>query len=249
LTIRLSKRLQWLADRVPPGARLADVGTDHALLPMSLVETRTVSFAVATDVLPGPYQTARNNVVKRGLEGAISVRLGNGLSTVAPSEVDTVVIAGMGGATATTILKNSPAVVRTVQRLLLQPMNASGALRRWLCEAGFGIYDEEIVADDGRFYELIAADRSTPPLRSYEPFKDIPEGFEMASEFGPMLLQATDAATTLYFRQLTEHLQARLGELEKGMSESAREKRTAVRKQLQFLWQFADCLKQEGGYA
>jgi tRNA (adenine22-N1)-methyltransferase len=248
LTIRLSKRLQWLADRVPRGSRLADVGTDHALLPISLVETRTVSFAVATDVLPGPYRTALNNVASRGFEDAISVRLGNGLSTVAPSEVDTVVIAGMGGSTATNILKDSPAVVQTVQRLLLQPMNASGSLRRWLCEAGFGIYEEAIVADDGRYYELIAADRSTPPLRAYEPFQGIPDGFELACEFGPILLQVRDDATTSYFQKLTERLEARLSELEKGLSETAREKRELVRKQLQFLWQWASCLKREGGH-
>jgi hypothetical protein len=95
---------------------------------------------------------------------------------------------------------------------------------------------------------LIAADRATPPLRAYEPFQDVPDGFEMASEFGPMLLHVRDDATTSYFQQLTERLEARLSELEKGLSETAREKRELVRKQLQFLWQWASCLKREGGH-
>src|SRR4051794_11569025 len=96
-SLKLSHRLSALADWVPQGARFADIGTDHAMLPVYLMQNGKINYAVAGDVHAGPVEAARRQVSEAGLEGAVSVRLGDGMSVLSPGEVDTVTLAGMGG--------------------------------------------------------------------------------------------------------------------------------------------------------
>lgn len=95
---RLSKRLRAVAAFVQRGSRLADVGSDHAYLPLFLVEKGIVDFAVAGEVVQGPYQSALTNVAQAGKEKLIQVRLANGLAAIQERDrIDTITIAGMGG--------------------------------------------------------------------------------------------------------------------------------------------------------
>ena len=95
---RLSKRLGAVASYVQKGSRLADVGSDHAYLPLFLVENGIIDYAVAGEVVQGPYQSALTNVVQAGKEELIQVRLANGLAAIESSDrIDTITIAGMGG--------------------------------------------------------------------------------------------------------------------------------------------------------
>jgi tRNA (adenine22-N1)-methyltransferase len=195
LSIQLSKRLKTLADYVPDGARFVDVGTDHAYIPIYLATTSNVKSLIATDVAKGPIESAKQNVQQYQLADRISIRLGNGLMPVMPGEVDTVLIAGMGGHTAVEILASSKKVVDSVHKLILQPMNASHLVRRYLDTNGFHLQTETVIEEDGRFYEMIVAGRildidqeQLQPDIAYEKFRFSQNILQFAYEFGPLLL-------------------------------------------------------------
>lgn len=156
--MKLGERLAALAAFVSKGARVADIGTDHAYLPIELVQKDIALFAVAGDIHKGPYLAAKENVEGLGLQEKIAVRFGNGLGVVSPGEVDTVVIAGMGGSTIVEILSSEPAVTSSLQRLILQPMIGTGAVRRWLIANQWKIVDENLVQDEGKLYEILVAE-------------------------------------------------------------------------------------------
>lgn len=162
--MKLGERLAALAAFVPEGARVADIGTDHAYLPIELVQRSIAQFAVAGDIHKGPYLAAKENVEGLGLEDKIAVRFGNGLGVVVPGEVDTVVIAGMGGSTIVEILRSEPQVTSALQRLILQPMIGTGTVRRWLIANEWTIVAENLVQEEGRLYEILVAEPgiSTP---------------------------------------------------------------------------------------
>ena len=207
--MRLDKRLSAVAEFVGHGAKLVDVGTDHGKLPIYLMPTGKVSFAVASDKNEGPLFFARENINRAGLEKKISVRLTNGLNSVQPGEVDTVVVAGMGGALIKEILASSPLVLESVESLILQPMNEGAALRRWLYENDFYIENEILVKEDGRIYEIVLAKSGT---------RKMPKEIELL--LGPVIL-----------KHKTELLKERITELKNkeekkllGMERSAKAK-------------------------
>lgn len=155
--MNLHARLAAIAEMVPYGSRVADIGTDHAYLPVYLLEKKIISLAIASDVCRGPLNIARKTVQQRNSTDRIELRLGNGLDVLTPGEVDTIIVAGMGGATIIEILRSRPQIMESLQRLILQPMAASAALRRWLIMNQWIIIDEQLVLEDGRLYEIIAA--------------------------------------------------------------------------------------------
>jgi tRNA (adenine22-N1)-methyltransferase len=160
--LRLGKRLGAIAEFVKSGTRIVDVGTDHAYLPIYLVEQQKIAGAVAGEVNQGPYLSAAGMLKKMRLEQEIQLRLGDGLAVVSPGEVDTAVIAGMGGPLIVEILTKQPAVTQSLTRLILQPMVAASLVRQWLNDNGWQIVDETLVVDEGRLYEIIMAEQGEP---------------------------------------------------------------------------------------
>lgn len=156
--MKLGERLRAIAEMVPPGSRLADIGTDHAYLPLYLVKANQIQMAIAVDVNPGPFASAYDAVARAGMSKLIDVRLGDGLRVVTPGEADVVVMAGMGGITMIQIMEEGLSVLAHLKRLVLQPMVAVAQVRRWLQSHGWRIVEETIVEDEGRLYELIAAE-------------------------------------------------------------------------------------------
>ena len=152
--LELTPRLQLLADWVPQGARLADVGTDHAYLPVWLSLHGRVSCAIASDLRKGPLERARLTGSTYGAQG-IDYRLCNGLADIRPGEVDTIVIAGMGGENIASILAAAPWTRDGGHTLLLQPMTRSAELRRFLMENGYAITRETLVRDRGTIYPVM----------------------------------------------------------------------------------------------
>lgn len=153
----LDKRLQTVAALVRPGSRIVDVGTDHGYLPVYLVNEAICPAAIAADLRPGPLEAARRHVSAAGLAGSIALRLGDGLESVAPDEVDDIVIAGMGGETIAGILAAAEWVRDERLRLVLQPMTRAEELRRYLLFHGFVIEDERLVVDGRHLYPVLAA--------------------------------------------------------------------------------------------
>ena len=153
--MKLSKRLQAIALLVPPGSVVGDIGTDHGQLPCFLVQQGICPRAVACDVNAQPLAGARRLIAEMQLAEQVETRLGDGLSVLQPGEVETVTISGMGGALMTELLTNSPAVVSALSALVLQPNLAANLLRQWAVEQGWHIAAEELVYEDGRYYEVL----------------------------------------------------------------------------------------------
>lgn len=188
---RLSKRLATVADYVPQGARLVDVGSDHAYLPLFLVEQGRIEFAVAGEVVQGPYQSALQNVEQAGQSDNISVRLANGLAAVElADQVSTVTIAGMGGRLIAEILEAGKDKLASVERLVLQPNNREDDVRRWLVAHDFQIIAEEILEENDKIYEILVAEKGKSDLTADQ------------LRFGPYLLE--DQSTTFQKKWLKE---------------------------------------------
>lgn len=161
--LELTPRLQLLADWVPPGARLADVGTDHAYLPVWLRLHGRVVSAIACDLREGPLARARETGRTWGADG-IDYRLGNGLAVVSPEEADTIVVAGMGGENIAAILSRAPWTAGGGHTLLLQPQTRAETLRAFLAENGYAIRREALVEDRGVIYPVMEAGRGEMTL-------------------------------------------------------------------------------------
>ena len=162
LRLALQPRLHAIADKIAPGARLVDVGTDHGYLPIYLIQQGMISSAIATDIGEGPLDHARHTAARYGLSHQVTFRLCDGLAAVSPEEVDTVVIAGMGGETIAGILDAVP--WSKEKTLVLQPMTRAEWLRPWLTHNGYQILDESLVEDKGYIYPILqAAGGQMPP--------------------------------------------------------------------------------------
>lgn len=174
----ISKRLSIVASFVPQGAILLDVGSDHAYLPIELVESGKIERAIAGEVVVGPYQSALKNVKAHGLSEKIQVRLANGLAAFEEADqVSTITIAGMGGRLIATILEEGLDKLSSVNRLILQPNNREDELRVWLQVHGLQIVAESILEEAGKYYEIIVVEAGTMNLSASE------------VRFGPFLSQ------------------------------------------------------------
>lgn len=151
--IRLSPRLRTVAERVPAGATVADVGTDHARLLVWLRAHGRIERGIGIDVVEGPLRGARRNVTTAGVEG-VELRQGDGLEPLRPGEADVVVLAGMGGALMLRLLDARPGVVAGLRRLLLQPNTDWARVRRWVMDRG-RLLGEQLVEDRGKFYVVL----------------------------------------------------------------------------------------------
>lgn len=155
----LTERLSALADFVEADKVMADIGTDHAYLPVYLVKTGKCPKAIACDINEKPLEAAKKNVTGNNLSDKIELRLGNGLQVLMSGEVQVVVIAGMGGNTIKQILADAPKVLVTLETLVLQPMGDEEHLRYWLITNGWRIIDENLVLEDNRLYTIIVCQK------------------------------------------------------------------------------------------
>lgn len=156
--MKLSARLQHIADRLPSGCRLADIGSDHALLPVYAVQSGRAAFAVAGEVNEGPLEAAKRQVAEAGESRRVDVRKGDGLAVLAPGEVDAITIAGMGGALIVSILNAGIDKLAGVKRLILQPNVGEDLVRRWLLANSWLLTEEIILEEDGKIYEILTAE-------------------------------------------------------------------------------------------
>lgn len=168
--LNLSKRLLCAASLIRNGSFLADVGTDHAYLPIHLCLEGRVRGAFASDINRGPVERARENIKKYGLEDTVSVEVSDGLRAAEAHSPDSIAILGMGGELIARILSEAAWVKRSGIQLCLQPMTHAEALRSYLLENGFAITEEEIVEEDGRIYQLLTAEYS--PNAEVEPYSE-----------------------------------------------------------------------------
>ncbi|MBO0468462.1 tRNA (adenine-N(1))-methyltransferase [Enterococcus plantarum] len=159
---QLSKRLARVGELVPEQSRLADIGSDHAYLPVALVLQKKLNFAVAGEVVTGPYEAAKKQVKKNGLTDQIVVRLADGLDAIEKlDKITAVTICGMGGVLIRDILDAgwNNQRLQGNERLVLQPNIGEKPLRDWLTVHGYTIIEEDILEENNKIYEIIVASR------------------------------------------------------------------------------------------
>lgn len=151
----LDNRLKLCADYVRQGAKLADIGTDHAYLPVWLCRIGRCPCAIAADINPEPLKRGQSTVEQAGLSGVIETRLSNGLENIRGSEADDIVIAGMGGELIAKIISSWKYSHDTSKRFILQPMTKSEVLIRWLAENGFKILSQDCCTASKKCYTVL----------------------------------------------------------------------------------------------
>ncbi|GGH26611.1 tRNA (adenine(22)-N(1))-methyltransferase [Paenibacillus segetis] len=248
--MKISSRLQQIAERLPEGCRLADIGSDHALLPVSAVKSGKASFAVAGEVSDGPLDAARRQVAEAGEGHRISVRKGNGLEVITAGEVDTVTIAGMGGALIVSILSAGEDKLVGVKRLVLQPNVAEELVRRWLFEHGWFLSEEVILQEDGKIYEILTADAHPDAMQLNEKLyseRTLPGGTVLTKEIlltmGPRL---TEEPNEVFFYKWDSEL-LKLDRIRQSIAtsklESSREKEMEINREYVQLEEALKCLQ------
>lgn len=186
--MELSKRLQAVAGLVTAGYKMADIGTDHAYIPIYLIENETVPSAIAMDINEGPLKRAKEHVTECGLGGKIELRLSDGLAALRPGEAQTAVIAGMGGGLVMKILKAHPDVTAGLEECILQPQSEIAKVRAFLLEEGFLFINEDMVLEDGKYYPMM---KVQPPSQREPDRTEEPAEFWTETEirYGKLLLK------------------------------------------------------------
>ncbi|HIV86096.1 MAG TPA: class I SAM-dependent methyltransferase [Candidatus Monoglobus merdigallinarum] len=153
----LTPRLEKIAALINNSQVAADIGTDHAYLPIALISRGKAKHVIASDINPGPLERARSNVSKYNMNEQISLRLGSGLSAIAAGEcADTLVIAGMGGLNIMQMLKEGEETVKKAETVIVQPMTKIPELRQYLYDSGFSGIREYLVKESEKLYVIIA---------------------------------------------------------------------------------------------
>ena len=168
-TFSLGERLSACAEFVRKGTVAADIGTDHAKLPIWLVSNGIIERAVASDINEGPIERAKANIEHYGLSEKITTFTGDGLAKLTPDIAQDIIIAGMGGELIAAILERAQWLRDSTYRLILQPMTHPEKLRAWLYDNGFDIIDEKAVLDTNKLYTIICAE-FCGEVRSYNLF-------------------------------------------------------------------------------
>ena len=152
--MELSKRLKRIAEHVDKCESVADIGTDHGYIPIYLVKEGICKKAIASDINKGPIEKAKVNVAFEGVSNKIKCLLGPGLNPLKVGEVNGVILAGMGGNLTRDILLADMDKVKKYDFIILQPAQNPEVLREFLYKNDYEIIDEDLIKDEGRFYEL-----------------------------------------------------------------------------------------------
>ena len=207
----IDSRIKAVENFVRAGSRVADIGADHGYLAIELVKSGRAVKVIATEKNIGPFEALSKNI--SGFN-QIEARLGDGLQILTAGEVDTICIAGMGGALIQKILDDSPEVVQSARQLILQPMNGVKKIRTWLAENNWAIADEDLAEAGGIIYEIICAEKNFVQKvfkRDASPLKE------------------------KFLRQRIEKLQRVLDEMSKSPSASSGEKFLALQAEIDAL--------------
>lgn len=159
--MKISKRLEAVASFVPDGSSLADIGTDHGLIPIYLARTGRITHGIAADLRTGPLERARENIARYCLFDRIEARLSDGLLNLRPGEADTVVIAGIGGDLVIRILEDGRHMWESVITWVLSPQSELDKVRHYLQQHGFCIQEEAMLYEEEKYYTVMKVIRGT----------------------------------------------------------------------------------------
>lgn len=189
--MKISNRLEQIAKLVR-GNRVADIGTDHAYLPIYLCQQGLATEVLACDVRRGPLEKAKENIKAHGFENRIHTYLSNGFHKITEQAVDTAVVAGMGGLLMIDILKAEQTFVQGLQELILSPHEDVGEVRKFVYEMGFCIEAEMMLKEKGHFYTIL---RCIPNIQKETYEQDI------FYEYGKLLLERQEPILKEFLEQ------------------------------------------------
>lgn len=151
----LDNRLQVCADMVKVGSKVADIGTDHAYLPIWLCKKGIAISAIAADLREEPLNSAKEHIVRYHAENSVTTRLSDGLKEFKSGECDCIIIAGMGGELISNIILSTQWLKDKNIVLILQPMTKGEVVRGSLSGAGFSLIEEKAVESMGKVYTVM----------------------------------------------------------------------------------------------
>lgn len=203
----LSLRLSLIASLVPKGARVCDIGTDHAFLPIELISSGKANRVIATDIREKPLKNAKKNIEEANITD-IDIRLCDGLSGVGRNEVDTVVITGMGGEVISSIIDNAKWLKEDCFLLILQPTTSPEHLRKYLANNGFEILTDTALSENGKIYSVMTVKFTGANLNLPESYLYIgkvdsqsDDGFKYIEKQYSRIKSAADALKNVPYKQ------------------------------------------------
>ncbi|MCR4685921.1 MAG: class I SAM-dependent methyltransferase [Lachnospiraceae bacterium] len=222
--IRLSKRLQAVANLVSPCETAADIGCDHGFLSIWLIENHVAGHVIAADIKAGPLQKAREHIMQTGLENRIETIQCDGLHGIS---AEMVIIAGMGGRVMLHILKEAD--LAGTGELILQPQSEIGMFRRELTAMGYEIVQEDCVIEDEKYYPMMKAVKGTMVLTDTE------------AEYGPCLLREKHPELKKYLNRQHAYLIELSHSIRNGESEKSRIRSAEIEKQIEMVENAIQC--------
>ncbi len=220
---RLSKRLSAIADMVPPEAAsqtVADVGCDHAFVPIKLLLDHRISRAIAMDIKPGPLSRAWEHIEEEGLSGVAEVRQSDGLSSLKPNEAQGVIMAGMGGDLMLRILNDGGKVRESIEWWVFSPQSELSRFRHGLEDMGLSVRREIMLKEDGKYYTVMLV---YPGSMHYENEADY--------HYGALLIKDASPVFREFIKKEDERTDAALKALQSSKKEAAAQRRAVLEKE------------------
>lgn len=223
--MKLSRRLETIASFVTPGNSLADIGTDHGYIPVSLAQNGTVPRALAMDLRNGPLLRAQAHIREAGVGRLVETRLSDGMLALRPGEADTVIIAGLGGELLIRILADGESVKddagntlrASVKEFVLSPHTEWGAVRKYLRTHGYRLIRETVIFDEGKYYTVMKAVNADDPRWAGIDFyaAAVKQGIpmELCDAFGPEPVLKKEPEFLAFLARLREQYEGILGKL------------------------------------
>lgn len=218
MSMDLSKRLCAVVELVSKGKTeqtvcVADIGTDHGYIPITLIKEKQFTHAIAMDVNKGPLERAKEHISLEGLEGYIETRLSDGLEKLKPKEAQCIVIAGMGGALCVRILEEGKKIVEGLQYFVLQPQSELWKVREYLQKNGYRTVEEDMVLEDGKYYPMMRVEKGSESSYS-----------EVELLYGRNLLQRRHPVLKSYLEFVVKEKEKVLESLKASTTERAKER-------------------------
>ena len=204
INLKLTPRLKKIADFVPENSIVADIGTDHGYIPVYLSREKNIEKIIASDINEGPLNSAKEYVKKANLEDSIELRLGDGMTALKKGEVNTVIIAGMGGILISEIIERSKEICEEIDQFILQPMVGMIDLRKYLEENGYSIEDELLVAESEKMYQILYVKRGKEKISD-----------EIYYEFSEKLIENKDPLLVSFLERKVEKINNIIKNIEK----------------------------------
>lgn len=208
MKIKLDKRLDTIMSLIEKGERIADIGTDHGKIAVLAIE-KTGMPVIATDISSDSLKKAQRLAYDYGVSEIISFRMGDGLKAIGKNEADTIVIAGMGGHEIINILKGSSF---EYNKYILVPHRHSKELRIFLIENNFNLLRDFMLECDGKFYQIIVADKIKNNDKQYTPF-ELMFGYEVNDDFLKFKQERLDKLNGLKYKAKGKSLENILYEI------------------------------------